>query len=199
MVTCHIGSGSSVSAIKNGVAVDTSLGFTPQGGLPMGTRCGPIDPGIIPFIMKQENLSIDEVDSILNKKSGLVGVSGVSSDAREIWAAVENGNHRAELAMQLLTHYAKHLIGSYVAEMNGLDVLVLTAGMGENDWQMRELLLSDMDYLGINFDKEINKTAPRGSVIDLTAAGSRVKVLVVPTDEELMIAKDTEKMVLAKA
>ena len=197
MITCHIGSGSSVSAIKNGVAVDTSLGFTPQGGLPMGTRCGPIDPGIIPFIMKNENLSIDEVDSILNKKSGLVGVSGVSSDAREIWSAVAQGNHRALLSMQLLTHYAKHLIGGYVAEMNGLDVLVLTAGMGENDRQMRELLLSNMEYLGIAFDKELNMNGPGGTVLDLTAEGSRVKVLVVPTDEELMIAKDTEKLVKA--
>ena len=195
MVTCHLGSGSSVSAIKNGVAIDTSLGFTPQGGLPMGTRCGPIDPGIIPFIMKQENLSIDEVDSILNKKSGLVGVSGVSSDAREIWAAVEKGNHRAKLSMQLVSHYAKHLIGGYVAEMNGLDVLVLTAGLGENDWQLRELLLSNMEYLGIKYNAELNRTAPRGTVIDLTAEGSKVKVLVVPTDEELMIAKDTEKLV----
>ena len=197
MVTCHLGSGSSVSAIKNGVAVDTSLGFTPQGGLPMGTRCGPIDPGIIPFIMKQENLTIDEVDSILNKKSGILGVSGVSSDAREIWSAAGNGNHRAELSMQLISHYAKHLIGSYAVEMNGLDVLVLTAGMGENDNQLRELILSDMDILGIKFNAELNRTAPRGTVIDLTAEGSKVKVLVVPTDEELMIAKDTEKMVKA--
>ena len=197
MVTCHLGSGSSVSAIKNGVAVDTSLGFTPQGGLPMGTRCGSIDPGIIPFIMKQENLSIDEVDSILNKKSGLIGVSGVSSDAREVWAAAENGNHRALLAMQLVSHYAKHLIGSYAVEMNGLDVLVLTAGLGENDWRIRELILSDMEILGVKFNKELNSTAPRGTVLDLTAEGSRVKVLVVPTDEELMIAKDTQKMVEA--
>ena len=197
MVTCHLGSGSSVSAIKNGIAVDTSLGFTPQGGLPMGTRCGPIDPGIIPFIMKQEGLTIDEVDSILNKKSGILGVSGVSSDAREIWAAADNGNHRAELSMQLVSHYAKHLIGSYAVEMNGLDVLVLTAGMGENDNQLRELILSDMEILGVKFNAELNRNAPRGTVVDLTAEGSKVKVLVVPTDEELMIAKDTEKMVLA--
>ncbi len=198
MITCHLGSGSSVSAIKNGVAVDTSLGFTPQGGLPMGTRCGPIDPGIMTFMMKTENLSADEIDTILNKKSGLVGVSGVSSDAREIWAAVDQGNHRAELAMQLVSHYVKHLIGSYAAEMNGLDVLVLTAGLGENDNRIRNLILSDMEFFGIKYNKELNDTAPRGNVIDLTAEGSKVKILVVPTDEELMIAKDTQKMVEAK-
>ena len=161
----------------------------------MGTRCGPIDPGIIPFIMKQENLTIDEVDSILNKKSGLVGVSGVSSDAREIWAAAEKGNHRAELSMHLVSHYVKQLIGGYAAEMNGLDVLVMTAGLGENDWQMRELVLSNMEFLGIKFDAELNRTAPRGSVLNLTAEGSSVEIWVVPTDEELMIAKDTVKMV----
>ena len=193
IITCHLGSGSSVSAIKNGKAVDTSMGFTPQGGLPMGTRCGPIDPSIVTFMIKQ-GYTADEVDNYLNKKSGVIGVSGVSSDAREVWAAVEQGNHRAELAMNLIIHYARQLIGSYIAEMNGVDVLVMTAGLGENDNLVRNGICTNMEYLGIKINEELNLNAPRGSLIDLTAEGSRVKVLVIPTDEELMIAKDTEAL-----
>ena len=193
IITCHLGSGSSVSAIKNGKAVDTSMGFTPQGGLPMGTRCGPIDPSIVTFMIKQ-GYTADEVDNYLNKKSGVIGVSGVSSDAREVWAAVEQGNHRAELAMNLIIHYARQLIGSYIAEMNGVDVLVMTAGLGENDNLVRNGICTNMEYLGIKINEELNLNAPRGSLLDLTAEGSRVKVLVIPTDEELMIAKDTEAL-----
>ncbi len=195
MVTCHLGSGSSVSAIKNGVAVDTSLGFTPQGGLPMGTRCGPIDPGIIPFIMEKEGLTIGEVDNILNKKSGLIGVSQISSDAREVWSAAEAGDHKAKLAVGLISHYVKQLIGSYAAEMNGLDVVVMTAGMGENDHRIRNLILSDMEYLGIKYDREACKKNPFGAVATISTPDSPVTVLVIPTDEELMIAKDTLALV----
>ena len=198
MITCHIGSGSSITAIKNGVAIDTSMGFTPQGGLPMGTRCGPIDPAIVTFMIKQ-GYTADEVDNALNKKSGLIGVSGVSSDARDIWDAVDKGNHRAQLSMDLLAHYAKQLIGSYVAEMNGLDVLVLTAGMGENDDRIREAICTNMEYLGIQIDTTVNANAGRGVFIDLTAEGSKVKVYVIPTDEELMIAKDTLALAEAQA
>ena len=193
IITCHLGSGSSISAIKNGVAVDTSMGFTPQGGLPMGTRCGPIDPSIVTFMIGK-GLTAEEVDNALNKKSGLMGVSGVSSDAREVWAAADEGNRRAQLAMDLVIHYARKLIGSYVAEMNGVDVIVITAGLGENDKLVRNGILTNMEYLGVKIDEELNMSAPRGSMIELTAEGSKVKVLVIPTDEELMIAKDTQKL-----
>jgi acetate kinase len=136
----------------------------------------------------------EELDTILTKKSGLIGVSGVSSDAREVWAAVEQGNHRAQLAMDLVVHYARKLIGSYVAEMNGVDVLVITAGLGENDAKVRNGILTNLDYLGVKINEELNMNAPRGTMVDLTAEGSKVKVLVIPTDEELMIAKDTQKL-----
>ncbi len=193
IITCHLGSGSSVSAIKNGIAVDTSMGFTPQGGLPMGTRCGPIDPSIVTFMIKQ-GLSADEVDNILNKKSGLVGVSGVSSDGRDVWAAALDGNHRAKLAIDLIVHSAKKLIGSYIAEMNGVDVMVITAGLGENDRRLRNLICSDMEYLGIKLDKDVNMNGAHGDVLEISTPDSSVKVLVIPTDEELMIAKDTERL-----
>ena len=193
VITCHIGSGSSVTAIDHGVAVDTSMGFAPQGGLPMGTRCGPIDPSIVTFMIRQ-GLTPDEVDNILNKKSGLIGVSGVSSDARDVWAAIDAGNERAKLAMDLLVHYARKLIGGYVAEMNGADVIVITAGMGENDRRAREAIFSNLDALGLTFDAERNMSAPRGEVAELSADGSKVKLFVIPTDEELMIAKDTQRL-----
>ena len=193
VITCHIGSGSSITAIKNGIAIDTSMGFTPQGGLPMGTRCGPIDPAIVTYMINQ-GLTADEVDNALNKKSGMLGVSGVSSDARDIWAAIDQGNARAKLAIDLVVHYAKQLIGSYVAEMNGVDVLVFTAGLGENDARARNLIATNMEWLGIKINEEYNLSAPRGQVLDLTAEGSKVKVFVIPTDEEYMIAKDTEAL-----
>ncbi len=196
VITCHIGSGSSVTAIKNGIAIDTSMGFTPQGGLPMGTRCGPIDPAIVTYMI-QQGMTADEVDNALNKKSGLLGVSGISSDARDVWAAAKEGNHRAQLAMELVVHYAKQLIGSYAAEMNGVDVLVFTAGLGENDRLFRELVCTDMDCLGIEINKEYNMTAEHGRPIDITGKRSKVKIFMIPTDEEYMIAKDTEA--IAKA
>lgn len=195
IVTCHIGSGSSISAVKYGKAVDTSMGFTPQEGIPMGTRCGSIDPSIIPYIMEQTGMTADEVNNAINKKSGLLGVSGVSNDARDVWAAAEQGNHRAELAMDIMIHQGKKIIGGYVAEMNGIDVLVFTAGMGENDRLMRERMASDLEYLGIEIDKEYNMTCPRGENVDISAKGSKVKVLVLPTDEEYMIALDTQNLV----
>jgi len=193
VITCHLGSGSSITAIKNGQAVDTSMGFTPQDGLPMGTRCGPIDPSIVTFMINK-GMTADEIDNTLTKKAGLAGVSGVSSDARDVWAAADEGNARAKLAMDLIAHNAKKLIGGYIAEMNGVDVLVMTAGLGENDARTRELILTNMECFGIKINTELNATAPRGSLIDLTAEGSKVKVLVIPTDEELMIAKDTQRL-----
>ena len=193
IITCHLGSGSSVSAIKDGIAVDTSMGFTPQDGLAMGTRCGPLDPSIVTFLINKGHTA-DELDTVLTKKSGLIGVSGVSSDARDVWAAVDQGNARAKLAMDLIVYHTKKLIGSYVAEMNGVDVLVITAGLGENDCRVRNLLLTNMEYLGIKIDEELNMNAPRGSIVELTAEGSKVRVIILPTDEELMIAKDTQRL-----
>ena len=193
IITCHLGSGSSVSAIKNGIAVDTSMGFTPQDGLAMGTRCGPIDPSIVTFLINK-GFTADELDTALTKKSGLIGVSGVSSDARDVWAAVDQGNARAKLAMDLIVHHTKKLIGSYIAEMNGVDVIVITAGLGENDNRVRNMIFTNMEYLGIKIDEELNMNAPRGTTVELTAEGSKVRVIILPTDEELMIAKDTQRL-----
>ena len=195
IIVCHLGNGSSITAVKNGKAVDTSMGFTPQDGLPMGTRSGALDPTVITYIMKNENVSPDEMDNIMNKKSGLLGVSGVSSDCREVMIAEKEGNKRAKLALEILIHSIKKIIGSYIAEMNGVDAVCFTAGIGENDSKIRELVCSDMSYLGIEIDNDVNTNAKRGTQVDISAAGAKAKVLVIPTDEEYMIALDTEKLV----
>ena len=194
VITCHLGNGSSITAIKNGKVVDTSMGFTPNEGLPMGTRCGNIDPTVVPFLMKTLNITAAEVDTILNKKSGLLGVSGVSSDCREVNAAAKEGNKRAELAIELLVHEAKKIIGSYVAEMNGVDAIVFTAGIGENDRALRERICADMDAVGIVMDNDVNANCPRGEAYELTGKGSKARVFVIPTDEEYMIALDALKL-----
>ena len=162
----------------------------------MGTRCGPLDPSIVTYMIRQ-GFTADEIDNALTKKSGLAGVSGVSSDARDVWAAIAEGNKRAKLAMDLVVHQARKLIGSYVAEMNGVDVLVMTAGLGENDAKARNAILTNLECFGVKINEELNLTAPRGTLIDLTAPDSKVKVFVIPTDEELMIAKDTQKLAQA--
>ncbi len=195
IISCHIGSGSSITAIKNGKAVDTTMGFTPQEGVPMGTRCGSIDPSIIPYMMKQTGMSADEIDNVMNKQSGMLGLSGVSSDAREIWEAADAGNERAKLSMDVLTYRIKKIVGSYAAALNGVDVIVFTAGLGENDRDVRRMACEEMEYLGVEFDAEINATCPRGERAVLTTPGSRVKVVVIPTDEEYMIAGDTYRLV----
>ena len=195
IVSCHIGSGSSITAVDCGKAIDTSLGFTPQEGLPMGTRCGSIDPSIIPYIIEQTGMSAAEVNDIMNKKSGLLGVSGVSNDARDVWAAANEGNERAKLAMELLVHYAKKIIGSYVAEMNGVDVLIFTAGLGENDRMARQLIGDNMEFFGIKMDTDANMNGPRGENLIISTPDSKVKVVVIPTDEEFMIASDTYELV----
>ena len=195
IVSCHIGSGSSITAVDCGKAVDTSLGFTPQEGLPMGTRCGSIDPSIIPYIIEQTGMSASEVNDIMNKKSGLLGVSGVSNDARDVWAAADQGNERAKLAMELLVHYAKKIIGSYVAEMNGVDVLIFTAGLGENDRLTRQLIGDNLEFFGIKMDRDANMNGPRGENLIISTPDSKVKVVVIPTDEEFMIASDTFELV----
>lgn len=191
IVTCHLGNGSSITASVGGKAVDTSMGFTPQEGVPMGTRSGTIDPTVVSYIMKKEGLSPDEVDKLLNSKSGLLGISGISSDCRDINAAAESGNARAKLALDILAHYIKKIIGSYVAEMNGIDALVFTAGIGENERGTRERVCRDMSYLGIKIDEELNMSCPRGEFVELTADGAGVRTFVIPTNEEYMIALDT--------
>ena len=191
IITCHLGNGSSITATVNGKAIDTSMGFTPNDGVPMGTRCGAIDPTVVPYIMKKEGLSAPEVEKLLNSKSGLLGVSGVSSDCRDITSAADEGNHRAALALQILTHNIKKIIGSYVAELNGVDALVFTAGIGENDKALRQNVCRDMSYLGIEIDEKVNMDTPRGAFAELTAPGAKVRTFVIPTNEEYMIALDT--------
>ena len=195
IISCHIGSGSSITAVKNGKAIDTTMGFTPQEGVPMGTRCGSIDPSIVPYMMKKTGMSADEIDDAMNKKSGLLGLSGVSSDAREIWDAVAAGNERAKLSMDVLTYRIKKIVGSFAASLNGVDVIVFTAGLGEHDRDVRRMVCEEMEYLGVEFDAEVNATCPRGERAVLTKPTSRVKVVVLPTDEEYMIAGDTYRMV----
>ena len=195
IITCHMGNGSSITATKYGKAIDTSMGFTPQDGLIMGTRSGAIDPTVLTYIMKTENISAQEVDDIINRKSGLLGVSGVSNDCREIWQEADKGNKRAKLALDMLMNSAKKIVGSYLAEMNGADALVFTAGIGENDSAVREGICKDMEFFGIKIDEELNKNAPRGEIVDITAPDGKMKVFIIPTDEEYMIAKDTQNIV----
>ncbi len=191
IITCHLGNGSSITATVNGKAIDTSMGFTPQDGVPMGTRSGGIDPTVVTYLMKREQLTADGAEKLLNEKSGLLGVSGVSSDCRDIREAAAKGNLRAQLAMKLLAHNIKKIIGSYVAELNGVDALVFTAGIGENDRELRQEVCKDLDALGIAIDEEVNATCPRGEICELTAKGARARTFVIPTDEEYMIARDT--------
>ena len=191
IITCHLGNGSSITASIGCKAIDTSMGFTPQEGVPMGTRSGTIDPTIATYIMKKEGKSAQEVENLLNKESGLIGISGVSSDCRDIAKAAAEGNARAALAQRVLIHNIKKIIGSYVAEMNGLDALIFTAGIGENDEYIREQVCRDMTYLGVEIDEAYNMSAPRGKDIELTAKGAKVRTFVLPTNEEYMIALDT--------
>lgn len=195
IITCHLGNGSSITATVNGKAVDTSMGFTPQDGVPMGTRSGALDPTVPSFIMRKKGISADEVEKILNSKSGLLGVSGVSSDCRDVCEAAERGEYRSQLALKILVHNIKKIIGSYVAEMNGLDALVFTAGIGENDRGLRADICREMSYLGIEMDEEVNATCPRGENADVSAKGAKVKTFVIPTNEEYMIALDTMNLV----
>lgn len=193
IITCHLGNGSSITAVDRGRAVDTSMGFTPQEGILMGTRSGSIDPTIIPYLMKEEHLTADQVEDLLNRQSGLLGVSGLSNDARNVSEAAEKGNNRARLALNILVHGIKKYIGGYAAVMNGLDVLVFTAGIGENDASMRRRVCENMEYFGISIDDTINGGL-RGMEADISAPGARVKTLVIPTNEEYMIAQDTARL-----
>ncbi len=195
IVTCHLGNGSSIAAVDGGKCVDTSMGLTPLEGLPMGTRSGNLDPAILEFVMKNEGISdISEMLNILNKKSGMLGISGVSSDFRDLFAARDAGNERAKLALSCFTYSIRKFIGSYAAAMGGLDVVVFTAGVGENNAGIRADSVKGLEFMGVKIDDAKNNT--RGTV-DVTGEGSRVKVLVIPTDEEFVIASDTEEIVKA--
>ncbi|MBR5252427.1 MAG: acetate/propionate family kinase, partial [Clostridia bacterium] len=198
IVTCHIGNGSSISAVKGGKCMDTSMGLTPLEGVMMGTRCGSIDPAIVPFLMEREGWTPAEADSYMNKKCGFLGVSGISSDSRDIEAAILNGDKRAYAAATTLAYQIKKYIGSYAAAMNGLDAVVFTAGMGENNTELRERVCADMEFYGIKLDNELNaKIHHQGDTVEISTADSKVKVYVLPTNEELMIASDTEEIVKA--
>ncbi len=191
IITCHLGNGSSVSAIDGGKCVDTSMGFTPLDGLEMGTRTGSMDPAVVTYLLKK-GMSADEVDDMMNKKSGVFGVSGVSSDFRDLSSAAAKGNERAKLALDIFVYEVKKYIGSYAAAMGGVDAVVFTAGVGEHDEWVRKNATDGLEFIGIAVDDEKNNT--RGAV-DITADGAKVKTLVIPTNEELMIAIDTKRLV----
>jgi len=189
IITCHLGNGASVCAVRGGKSVDTSMGFTPLEGLAMGTRSGNIDPAVISYVMGKENKTVKDVENMLNKQSGVLGVSGVSSDFRDIEKAAQEGNKRAQVALEIFTYRVAQYIGEYAAALNGVDAVVFTAGIGENSSSIRESVCSYLGYLGIEVDKV--KNATRGKEIDFASANSKVRALVIPTNEELMIARDS--------
>lgn len=193
IITCHLGNGSSVSAVKNGKCIDTSMGFTPLDGVVMGTRTGSMDPAVVTFIMESEHLTAKEMDNIMNKRSGVFGVSGISSDFRDLTSAAQKGDERASLAIKMFTYSVKKLIGAYAAAMGGVDAVVFTAGVGENDSAARKSIVSGLEFMGINIDEEKNKK--RGEAIDISAEDALVRTFVIPTNEELMIAIDTKRLV----
>ena len=194
IITCHIGNGASVAAVDHGKCVDTSMGLTPLEGLMMGTRSGDVDGGAISFLMEKEHLDAQGVSNLLNKKSGVLGISGVSSDMREIETAVKSGNKRAELALAMYFYRIRKYIGAYAAAMGGVDIILFTGGVGENQWQCREEAVKGLEFMGIKLDKSKN-TGLRGEEAIISAADSRVTLCVIPTDEELMIASDTLALV----
>ncbi len=189
LITCHLGNGCSMSAVDHGVAVDTSMGLTPLDGLMMGTRCGAVDPAVVPFLMEHENLSAEEVNNLMNKQSGLLGISGVSNDLRSVREASESGNERAQLAYEMYSNSVKKYIGQYIAVMGGVDAVVLTAGVGENCDKMRRLIFAGLQPLGIKLDLQKNKL--RGGEREISTDDSEVQILIIPTNEEYMIARDT--------
>ena len=193
IITCHIGNGGSITAVKDGKSVDTSMGLTPVEGLMMGTRCGDVDPAALLYIQQKEGFSTADMQKLINKKSGVLGVSGVSSDMRDIENAVAAGNERAQLALDMYEYRITKYIGAYTAALGGVDVIVFTGGVGENQTGTREKICRQLEFLGIDFDAEKNKT--RGEEIELTRQGSKVRVVVIPTDEEYMIACDTAALV----
>ncbi len=196
VVTCHLGNGSSLSAVKGGKCVDTSMGLTPLEGVPMGTRCGSIDPAIIPYLMGRTGMNAQDIDTYMNKKSGVLGVSGISSDFRDLKAAADQGNERAALARSMFCYKVRQYIGAYAATLGGVDAIVMTAGIAENDAYIREDILKGLEYLGMDMDWHLNMTCPRGTDLEITKPTSKVHVYVIPTDEEMTIAKDTAALAL---
>ena len=193
IITAHIGNGGSITAIENGKSVDTSMGFTPVEGLMMGSRSGDVDLGVVTYLMEKEMISTGAATTLFNKHSGVLGVSGISSDMRDIENAIAEGNQRAKLALEMYEYRIKKYIGSYAAALNGFDVLVFTGGVGENQTITRERVCKGLSFMGIEVDPEINKV--RGEELLISTPNSRVKVVVIPTDEEYMIASDTMELV----
>lgn len=193
IITCHLGNGASIAAIKDGKCLDTSMGFTPLDGLVMGSRCGSIDPAVVTYLIDELGYTSQEVNTLMNKKSGILGVSGVTSDFRDVEAAAEKGSKEAQIALDLFRKSVKKYIGSYIAEMNGCDVIVFTAGVGENSIIERGAICRGLEFLGIELDEERNNI--RAKVAEISKEGSRIKLFVIPTNEELMIAKDTASIV----
>ena len=194
IVTCHLGNGSSITAVDKGKSVDTSMGFTPLAGVPMGTRSGDIDTAAAEYLAKKENMDFSEALTYLNKKCGMAGVSGVSSDFRDLTKAADEGNKRAKLALDLFSYSCKKYVGAYAAAMNGVDCIVFTAGVGENTPCVREAICENMQYLGLEIDKEKNLEKNNGAIRDITGSNSKVKVLIIPTNEELVIARETVEL-----
>jgi len=194
IITCHLGNGASITAIDKGVSVDTSMGFTPVDGLIMGTRTGEIDPGVLLYLAEKEGLSVSGVNNLINKKSGMAGISQLSSDMRDLETASHEGNKLAILALNMYSYKVKKFIGAYIAAMNGLDLLIFTGGVGENDFNMRKMICSGMDYLGIKLDEAINNGV-KGKDIIISTPDSKSKVMLVTTDEEFVIASDTKQIV----
>lgn len=193
VITMHLGNGSSISAVKGGKSMDTSMSFTPLGGVPMGTRSGDLDPAIVEFLANKYNMTLSQTMTYLNKKSGVMGLSGVSSDFRDLTAAASGGNHRAALALEVFEYSCKKYLGAYAAALGGVDCVVFTAGIGEHDHLIREHICKDMEYMGLKLDERKNENIGDG-ISDVTAEGSKVKILVIPTNEELVIARDTERL-----
>ena len=193
IISCHLGNGSSLAAIKNGKCVDTSMGFTPLVGLPMGTRCGDLDPGVMQYLMAKYDMDIDKMLNVLNKKSGVQGISGISSDFRDLEKGAAEGNERAKLALEMFSYWVAKVAGSYAAAMNGVDAIIFTAGVGENGPDIRKAVLDYLAFLGIEVDAAAN--AKRGEDIMISTADSKVKAFVIPTNEELVIARDTAEIV----
>ncbi len=197
IITCHLGNGASVAAINNGKSIDTSMGFTPVDGLIMGTRTGEIDPGVLIYIADKEHLNVQGVSNMINKKSGVMGITNLSSDMRDLELAANSGNKRAILALKMYAYKVKKFIGAYIAALNGLDLIVFTGGVGENDFNIRKMICSDMEYMGIEFDAEKNDGKKNQDIV-ISKPTSRVTVMVVTTDEELVIASDTKNIVTQK-
>lgn len=197
IVTCHLGNGSSITAVKGGKCIDTSMGLTPLDGFIMGTRCGAVDPSVITYLQQKEGWTPAETDTILNKKSGVLGISGVGSDDRDVSAAEADGNERAHLARSIQKYQVRKLIGSYVTAMDGVDAIVFTGGIGENTIDLRADVCNNLSYLGVELDAEANEIMRRGKEGEISTANSKVKVYVLPTNEELVIARDTKAIVEA--